>query len=122
MASDDYEALFIGDFNVVKSDVHQPWRTVTIKFDVHRNGYIALQSPGQDGYTSVHLWACKSFDARSDEHDIRQVRCGGDDGHEYWFNETAASAGGENSRRTVDLAIGRGLWRHYLLTRTTPAS
>ncbi|CAN0627387.1 protein of unknown function [Burkholderia multivorans] len=45
-ATDDYEAIFIGDFKVTKQDERHPITTATIKFDKHRNGYIALQSPG----------------------------------------------------------------------------
>ncbi|WP_296652581.1 hypothetical protein [Paraburkholderia sp.] len=123
-AADDYEAIFIGDFKVVKQDEHRPLQTATIKFDKDRNGYIALQAPGQDSYTSVHLWACRSFDAHRDGHNVQQVRCGGDDGQSYFFNKEADSNGSPMDSAKIDLSIGRAnwYWHHYALTRVVPTS
>lgn len=123
-AADDYEAIFIGDFKVVKQDEHRPLLTATIKFDKDRNGYIALQAPGQNGYTSVHLWACRSFDAHRDGQNIQQVRCGGDDGQSYFFTKEADSNGCLIDDAKIDLSIGRPnwYWHHYALTRVVPIS
>jgi hypothetical protein len=121
-ASDDYEAIFIGDFKVVKQDEHRPLQAATIKFDKYRNGYIALQALGQQDYTSVHLWACRSFDEQQGGHDIQQVRCGGDDGQSYFFNKEADLTGSLSDSATIGLSIGRSnwYWHHYALTRVVP--
>lgn len=106
VAADDYEAMFIGDFKVVKQDEHRPLTSVTIHFDKDRNGYIALQAPGQSGYTSVHLWACKSIDFRRHERDVQAVRCGGDDNQQYEFEIGRTAAIGSEDADTVDMHVG----------------
>jgi hypothetical protein len=123
-ATDDYEAIFIGYFKVVQQDEHRPLLSATIKFDKDRNGYIAYQSPGQDGYTSVHLWACKSFDAHQNDHAVQQVKCGGDDGQEYWFYREVVPNDNSGEVTKVELVMGRvNLYlHHYVLSRIIPAS
>ncbi|CAN0627389.1 protein of unknown function [Burkholderia multivorans] len=79
---------------------------------------------GGNGYTSVHLWACRSFDARWDGHDVQQVRCSGDDGQAYWFNKDAVSNCSPYENEKFDLAIGQVnlYWHHYVLTRIVPTT
>jgi hypothetical protein len=123
-ASEDYEAIFIGNYKVLKQDERQPLLTATIHFDKDRNGYIALQAAGQTGYTSVHLWACRSFDRHRSEHDVQEVRCGSDDGQMYWFDKTVISNENPGDSADIELAFGQvNLYsRHYLLTRIIPTS
>jgi hypothetical protein len=115
-ADGDYTGDFAGHFTVVQSsNPHAPLSTIDMKFEALGYGYIAMQKPGADTYTSVHLYYCHSYDVKRNGAQVlnfpsHEVRCSGDDGRMYFLTMGPAGMklGGFSTASGYALTIGPG--------------